>query len=70
MGQQEIYDLLKSNKGKWFTIKDLSELTGVRHSTISVSTRKLLKAGLVEKEIRAVDKYKIHFFTYAFGRSS
>ena len=41
MGQFEIYDFLKKNKGKFFSVKELSEVFGIRENTICININKL-----------------------------
>lgn len=47
MGQQEVYDYLKKNKGKWFNSKEITK--GVKSSIASVTNclKKLRRSGLV-----------------------
>lgn len=45
MPQVEIYEMLKKES---LTTKEMADRLGVRTSTINMSVRKLIKAGLVE----------------------
>ena len=47
MGQWEIYGFLKKNRGKWFTIRQLSERLGVSNGSVTGCVRRLQRADLV-----------------------
>lgn len=48
MGQQEVYDFLTKNKGKWFTSRDISEQLGVSIGSVTMSLKKLRKTNLIK----------------------
>jgi len=48
MGQQEVYNFLKENKGKWFTSKQISENINVSIGSVTMSLKKLRKSQLVK----------------------
>jgi len=41
MGQQEVYDLLKQNSGKWFTTKEITKKLQIGKSSISTTLLRL-----------------------------
>ena len=41
MGQQEVYDFLKKNKGSWFTSKDIAKIVKVSIGSVTSSLKKL-----------------------------
>lgn len=45
MGQQDIYDFLYKNRGRYFSVVEISALTGLSDSSIQVSLRKLRHRG-------------------------
>jgi Mn-dependent DtxR family transcriptional regulator len=48
MGQQEVYNFLKGNKGKWFTSKQISQNINVSIGSVTMSLKKLRKSQLVK----------------------
>ena len=48
MGQQEVYNFLKDNKGKWYTSKQISENINVSIGSVTMSVKKLRKSQLVK----------------------
>ncbi len=48
MGQQEVYDFLKNNKGKWFTSRQISEALGISIGSVTMSLKKLRKSGIID----------------------
>lgn len=48
MGQQEVYDFLKKNKGSWFTSRQISEKLGVSIGSVTMSLKKLRKTNLIK----------------------
>jgi len=48
MGQQEVYNFLKDNKGGWFTSKQISGETGVSIGSVTMSLKKLRKSQLIK----------------------
>lgn len=48
MGQQEIYDFLKNNKGHWFTSRILSKRLGISIGSVTMSLKKLRKTNIIE----------------------
>jgi predicted transcriptional regulator len=44
MGQQEVYEALKSNPKEWFTIDKLHNILGIQHQAISKSLSKIYKS--------------------------
>ena len=43
MGQQEVYDFLKKNKGKWGTSKEISKKMGASQGSVTTTLTKLRK---------------------------
>jgi len=50
MGQWDILNLLKENKGKWFTTRELSDQLDASFSSVGSSVKKLRKAALIESK--------------------
>ncbi len=48
MGQQEVYNFLKDNNGKWFTSKQISEKTNVSIGSVTMSLKKLRKSQFIK----------------------
>ena len=48
MGQQEVYDFLVKNKGKWFTSREISERLGVSIGSVTMSLKKLRKTNIIK----------------------
>jgi DNA-binding transcriptional regulator GbsR (MarR family) len=48
MGQQEVYNFLRENKGEWFTSKQISHETGVSIGSVTMSLKKLRKSQLIK----------------------
>ncbi|MCF7900966.1 winged helix-turn-helix domain-containing protein [Candidatus Woesearchaeota archaeon] len=48
MGQQEVYDFLCKNKGKWFTSRDISDALGVSIGSVTMSLKKLRKTNIIK----------------------
>jgi predicted transcriptional regulator len=47
MGQNDVYQFLKKNKGKWFNSKEIAEAIEVGSSSISISLKRLRKHKMV-----------------------
>ncbi len=48
MGQQEVYDFLMKNKGKWFTSREISDQLGVSIGSVTMSLKKLRKTNIIK----------------------
>jgi len=48
MGQQEVYNFLNDNKGKWFTSREISEALNVSIGSVTMSLKKLRKTNLIK----------------------
>lgn len=48
MGQQEVYDFLCKNKGKWFTSREISEKLKVSIGSVTMSLKKLRKTNIIK----------------------
>lgn len=48
MGQQEVFNFLKTHKGSWFTSKQISAETGVSIGSVTMSLKKLRKSQLIK----------------------
>lgn len=48
MGQQEVYDFLKKNSGKWYTSREISEKLGISIGSVTMSLKKLRKSKIVK----------------------
>ena len=65
MGQQEIYDLLKKNKTRWFTTKDISKQIDVSIGSITSCVKKMRISNFLNfKE----EPRKRKTFLYSFKR--
>ncbi|NQU98422.1 hypothetical protein HQ533_03060 [Candidatus Woesearchaeota archaeon] len=47
MGQQEVYDFLCKNKGRWFASKDIAKRLKVSIGSVTMSLKKLRKTNLL-----------------------
>lgn len=47
MGQQEVYDLLKKYRKKWFNARDIARLLDASFNTVVGNLKRLRKAGIV-----------------------
>ncbi len=48
MGQQDIYDYLKKNTGKWFCSQELASALDISIGSVTMSLKKLRKTDMVE----------------------
>ncbi|MFT4310302.1 MAG: helix-turn-helix domain-containing protein [Candidatus Woesearchaeota archaeon] len=48
IGQQEVYDFLKTNKTKWFTSREISEQLNISIGSVTMSLKKLRKSNIVD----------------------
>jgi DNA-binding transcriptional regulator GbsR (MarR family) len=48
MGQQEVYDFLCKNRGKWFTSREISEKLKVSIGSVTMSLKKLRKTNIIK----------------------
>ncbi len=48
MGQQEVYDFLCKNPGRWFTSREISSALGVSIGSVTMSLKKLRKTNLIQ----------------------
>lgn len=66
MGQQDVYDILKNNPKKWFSLKDLcKEIPDIGEGSIGASIRKMA----IRKEIlvKKVKTKKNHYNKVKFN---
>jgi Mn-dependent DtxR family transcriptional regulator len=47
MGQQEVYDLLRKYRTKWFNARDIAKLLDASFNTVVGNLKRLRKAGIV-----------------------
>ena len=52
IGQQEVYNLLKANKGKWFTTRQIAENVKVSIGSTTMSVKKLRKYGMIKHKYK------------------
>ncbi len=48
MGQQEVFSFLESNKGNWFTSRDISEQLDVSIGSVTMSLKKLRNTNMIK----------------------
>jgi DNA-binding transcriptional regulator GbsR (MarR family) len=48
MGQQEVYDFLSKNKGKWFTSREIADQLKISIGSVTMSLKKLRKANIIK----------------------
>lgn len=59
MSQQDVYQVLKKNKGKWMTSQEISEQLYITRHNVSVNLRKLrLDKNIKDLEVEEVWKFK------------
>ncbi len=61
MGQQEVYDFLKKNKGKWFNAREIAEKLRISLNSARTSLARLKKSkfiGCKQKVKKNVLEYK------------
>lgn len=64
MGQQEVYDFMKKNKGKWFTSRQISEKLDISMGSVTMSLKKLRKSNMIQYRITS----KKNMYEYKFKR--
>jgi predicted transcriptional regulator len=68
MCQRDIFNLMKG-KRKWFTNKEIASKVGVSYGSVTVSTKKLVKANFLEmKEGRLESNRPTLYFRYKTGK--
>ena len=68
MGQQEVYILLKQNKGKWFSSKEVAEKLKISVGSVTVSLHKLRKTNLIYFELARTVKSGNKGYLYKFRK--
>ena len=63
MGQQEVYDFLKKNKGNWFTSKQIANKVGVSVGSVTVSLAKLRR---MKSVFYKISKKRTNLYLYKF----
>lgn len=63
MGQQEVYDFLKKNKGKWWTSKETAEQLDASIGSVTTTLTKLRKRDDV---LFKMSKDKPNMYLYKF----
>ena len=48
MGQQEVFTLLKKNRSKWFTSRQIADKLNASYGSVSVSVMKLRQSGQIK----------------------
>lgn len=69
MGQADIYDFLKENKGKWFRQSEIYDaFPDVSDGSIANALKRLAKSRMVNFEIRKTkinnSTYKVRYYKY------
>lgn len=54
MSQGDILKVLKKKKGKWLTIREISEIVKVNRSNTNSALNKLFKSGDVDRKMKPV----------------
>lgn len=62
MGQQEVFNFLKSHKGKWFTSKEISDLLNVSLGSVTNNLKKLRKTEANVIKYKIVGNKYYYFF--------
>lgn len=58
MGQQEVYEFLASNRGEWYTSRNISDELGVSIGSVTMSLKKLRDTDMIEyKEVGKRNTY-------------
>jgi len=52
MGRQEVYNLLKANKGKWFTTRQIAGKIKVSIGSTTISVKKLRKYNMLKHKYK------------------
>ena len=52
MSQDEIYQFLKKNKGKWYTARELMEFMNINLCSISINLRRLRHGSMINFRIK------------------
>jgi DNA-binding transcriptional regulator GbsR (MarR family) len=47
MGQQEVYDYLIRNSGKWFTSREIADALAISIGSVTMSLKKLRKTNII-----------------------
>lgn len=69
MGQQEVYDLLKKHKGRWFTSKEIAKLLMASLGSITTSLKKLRDSSAIDFEYRSkIGTTSKNAYVYRFRR--
>lgn len=64
MGQNEVYNVLKKNKHKWFSVTDMQKkVEGVR-SSITTSFKKLRESGFVIWKEELINSKHVYLYKY------
>lgn len=57
MGQYDVFEYLKKNKGKWLSQKDVYKaFSNVSSGSVYISLKKLVKSNVVEMKLTRIDK--------------
>jgi len=62
MGQQEIINILKKNKNKWLSSKEIRKLTNLRSSGVNYSLKSMLKFNEVEMKVEKINHHLIPYY--------
>jgi predicted transcriptional regulator len=68
MGQNNIYQHLKKNKNKWFSVRDLEKPIQANRTCIRKSLNQLLKSGDVERSERKIPVNNIIYYLWKFKK--
>ena len=68
MGQQEVYNLLKQYRNKWFSSKEIAKKLKLSTGSVTVSMQKLRKANLVYFEFARTIKSGNKGYLYKFRK--
>ncbi len=63
MGQQDVYDFLKKNKGKWWTSKEITEKMKVSLGSVTNNLAKLRKDKFI---IYKISKKRVNRYLYMY----
>jgi DNA-binding MarR family transcriptional regulator len=48
MGQQEVYDYLRDNPGRWYTSRQIADALTISIGSVTMSLKKLRKTNIIE----------------------
>lgn len=55
MSQESVYKIFSKDKERWFSLKEISEISGIGRGTVAATVNRLFTFSFIEKKMMSID---------------